>query len=148
MIRAVVVFAVLFSALMLAGCSTRERAPDVKVTGFQPDGSYVLTDSERALSCARLAGTATLHLNDMKGHANAERNTRKGVPRTIVSLFRRAAPVIERRETENMRRYKRDLAIVVAMNKALADKGCATIDVKSHIEDDARLMGVSRRKLK
>jgi len=62
--------------------------------------------------------------------------------------LRRAAPVIERRETENMRRYKRDLAIVVALNEALVAKGCPPIDIKSQIKDDARLMGVSLRKLK
>ena len=147
MIRAGLVVAVAIVGLVVAGCSRQERAPKARVTGFQPDGSYVLTERERALNCARLAGTVTLHLNDMKAHAKAERTASKSLPRTVVSLLRRAAPVIERRETENMQRYKRDLAIVLAMNQALEDKGCAKIDVKYHIEDDARLMGVSLRKL-
>ena len=148
MIRGGVVVAVFLAGLIAAGCSRQERAPEARVTGFQPDGSYILNESERTYTCSRMAGTLNLHLADMKTHAARQRDTRQGIPRTVVSLLRRAAPVVERRQTEHMQRYQRDYAIVVALNKAMKEKGCTPIDVRSEVEDDARLMGISLRKLK
>ncbi|MGI9384289.1 MAG: hypothetical protein ACR2PO_14145 [Methyloligellaceae bacterium] len=134
------------AAPVLVGCSKRDQAADLKATGYQPNGSYVLSESERKRGCSRLADTALLHLNDMKKHAKAERAARRKLPRTVISLFSRAVPVVKRPESEHAQRYRRDYAVVVAVNETLAADGCPTIDLRPQVEDDARLMGVTLKR--
>ena len=57
--RLMMMLGVLLSAL-LSGCAAVTGVPGIESSnnpgGFKPDGTYLLSDNERSMSCRRIAG--------------------------------------------------------------------------------------------
>ncbi|MGI9385040.1 MAG: hypothetical protein ACR2PO_17955 [Methyloligellaceae bacterium] len=140
--RFALLIACLVAALVLSGCSRRQKTPEPKQTGVQRDGSYIVSERERTEACGRLTNNALGHVDAMKKHAAAEKANRSTERRSVFSRFRRS----RRPDSENVQQYKWNYSIVVAINKVLDMKGCASLDVATLVKDDAELMGVKVEK--
>lgn len=130
--------------VLLIGCTAFDDVVETNLSGFQADGTYALSQSELARDCSRLSASAAVHLGEMQKHVNAERQARKAVPRTVVSLVTRSLGA-DTSDSVHVQRFKRDYAIVAAINSTLAERDCATVDIASAVGSDAELMGVDIR---
>lgn len=141
---AIRVAAASLTALLLASCGTVSQLTDDTRTGFRPDGGYVLSETERNLDCTRLAQHAAWHMNRMQALAAKEKGERAAPSPTMVKAVTRLFRSKDK-ESEHIRQYRREFAVVSAMNVALVDKGCKTVDVAARLQEDAELLGVPVR---
>ena len=141
--RSVLLIASLAAALVITGCSRRQNTPTPpSQTAVQGGGTFAASERERSVACGRLTSNALGHVDAMRTHAAAERISRATERRSVFSRLRRS----RRPDSENVQQYKWNYAIVVAINKVLVMKGCASLDIATLVKDDAELMGVEIEK--
>lgn len=99
--------------------------------GPQPDGSYVLSPSELALSCRKLTGRTLVRILQIRDYelshsgSVAAQQIQKVVTPVLGGTERGADPDAD---------YRRDRAIVEAYNRRLAEKGCKSFDLVKELQ--------------
>ena len=99
--------------------------------GLQPDGTYVLSPSELALSCKKLTGRTLVRILQIRDHelsrsgSIAAQQIQKVVSPVLGGTERGADPDAD---------YRRDRAIVEAYNRRLAEKGCKSFDLVKELQ--------------
>lgn len=115
------------------GCSTMTDLAGISHPGHQPEGGYVLLDSERELNCRRLTNEIELGLKDMESEKARIDVERSAVPTTLVSVYGRmfGGPDGGLKSAET---YRKSEQRVRALNSQLVAQKCNAVDV------DARIM--------
>lgn len=99
--------------------------------GLQPDGSYVLSASELALNCRKLAGRTLVRILQIRDYELTRKGSfaAQGLQKVVTPVFggteRGADPDAD---------YRRDRAMVEAYNRRLAEKGCKSFDLVKELQ--------------
>jgi hypothetical protein len=84
---------VLLSAL-LSACAAVTGVPSIESGnnpgGFKPDGTYVLSDNERSMSCRRISGDKQTLITEMKGHIAQAKTEQATIAPTALGVFKRS----------------------------------------------------------
>ncbi len=128
-------------ALLLFGCTAVIDSGEATRSGFQSDGSYVLSEKEQSMNCGRLEEQATWHLAEMKNLAGKEQKAREDPPGTVIKAVTRVL-MRKKSESTHIKQYRREFAVVSAVNVALVERGCPTVDFASRLDADAKLLGI------
>ncbi|MEZ5853411.1 MAG: hypothetical protein R3D67_01195 [Hyphomicrobiaceae bacterium] len=134
----------LAAALLLQGCAAavpgyspptaksakyRENLP--KGGGFDDAGHYALTEQEAGLNCKQLTGAVTLKIIQIRQAIG------RAPPSAIAAMAQETArPLLGGSSygSNLARDLKRDRARLVALNGALASKGCGTFDLDAELK--------------
>lgn len=136
---------VLLAAGLVCGCagaqsnaidqsSAAEQRPAAESpaqAGLQPDGSYVLSASELALNCHKLAGRTLVRILQIRDYELTRKGSlaARGLQKVVTPVFggteRGADPDAD---------YRRDRAMVEAYNRRLAEKGCKSFDLVKELQ--------------
>ena len=123
---------VLLLALAAAGCSTFQDFASVEHTGYQSNGTYVLSSQDKGLGCGHLQERSDGLIEQMQALPALAAQEIKNAPSNIAALFNRAFG-------ENgdglkaINDYDRSHAEATALNVQLADKGCGSTDIDAHL---------------
>ena len=148
LVSRLVLVAVLVTA---AGCA-RKRAATPAPTIAAPAPTSLKADRyERGAladnrSCDELTSDAEDHVEKLPGLASRRKKALLFVPKTLFGVVKRATGRAESAE-ELTRQYEQHRAQVVAINAALAHKGCATVELPPEPEtkEEPRSGVLSRR---
>ncbi len=88
--RRVAVLAAATAAALVGGCSTLVDLAGVPRPGVQPDGGYVLAESESALDCRGLGERIDTTLAEMKTNSRRLESERRELPKTVANVLGRA----------------------------------------------------------
>lgn len=99
--------------------------------GLQPDGSYVLSPPELALSCRKLTGRTLVRILQIRDYELSQSGSV-----AAQQIQKVVAPVMggTKRGADPDADYRRDRAIVEAYNKRLAEKGCKSFDLVKELQ--------------
>jgi hypothetical protein len=118
-------------ALSPPGASAAATPVSAVKPGLQPDGTYVLSPEELALSCRKLAGRTLVRILQIRDYEISRSGSvaAQHIQKAAVPIFggteRGADPDAD---------YRRDRAIVEAYNRRLAEKGCKTFDLVKELQ--------------
>lgn len=119
------------SAPSAAAAEPVAAKPPPVTPGLQPDGSYVLSPSELALSCRKLTGRTVVRILQIRdyelsrGSSVVSQHIQKAVKPVFGGTERGADP-----DTD----YRRDRAVVEAYNRRLEEKGCKSFDLVKELQ--------------
>lgn len=115
------------------GSFKEKKTGYVKQTGggHQPDGTYELTDQEKALNCKQLTGSIQIRLEQMRVHASRPRPSE-----VSAAMQKTARPFIHgsERGADPDADFARDKAQIVAYNDALKEKKCKSFDIETELK--------------
>jgi hypothetical protein len=79
------------AALMLpsGGCTTMTDLAGVQRTGYQPNGTYVLSPDEESLACRQIQQRLDILSNRITNLPNAAAREQEGNPTTMLGVFGR-----------------------------------------------------------
>lgn len=122
----------LLLALSLAGCSAYQAMrSDEDSGGHRPDGSYVLTEEERAQDCRGLAAWIHGYAESVRKLEAQHAAEQSEAPRSILTGLARISG--QRDTSSTTQAMCRQYAIMVAMNRELQDRNCAAVDLSAAI---------------
>lgn len=121
------------------------QSAKLPTTGFQPDGSYVLTDWERQQDCKSLTRMVMWHVGEMKALAQREKTDPKKKKAQPFSLLKLRAKLAGRgpAASEYAADFRREVRVTTALNQGLRDKGCPAIDLAPHVAAEAAYFEVT-----
>lgn len=114
-----------------AGASAAVKSAPAAKPGLQPDGTYVLSPEELALSCRKLAGRTLVRILQIRDYELSRSGSAvaQNIQKVVVPVFggteRGADPDAD---------YRRDRAIVEAYNRRLQEKGCKSFDLVKELQ--------------
>lgn len=133
--------AALLLALPLAGCAAAQpgydpklgKVAEVKVVDrgeVGPDGTYRMSAGEKALDCKKLTGSMQITISRLKDRAErpGPSSTSSGIRSTLGPLFGGS-----NYDLDPEKELAREKAKLHAYNRALAQKGCKTLDVDAEL---------------
>ena len=143
-LQAVSLAGALSLAVTVAGCSTLQDIIGAEHTGYQSNGSYILSGQDRKLGCRQLRARSDGLISYMQALPARAMRESQDTPGNIAALFGRAfgggggglAAVDE---------YDRSHAEAVALNTELAQNGCSSIDIDAHLGQANERMAAFRR---
>ncbi len=99
--------------------------------GLQPDGTYVLSPSELALSCKKLTGRTVVRILQIRDYDLARKTSFASR-----QLQKVATPVLggSGYGADPDADYRRDRAMIEAYNRRLAEKRCKTFDLVKELQ--------------
>ena len=99
--------------------------------GLQTNGTYVLSPAELELSCKKLTGRAMVRILQLRDHDLSRRTSLASR-----SLQQVATPIFggTRYGADPEAAYRRDLAMLEAYNRRLAEKRCKTFDLVKELQ--------------
>jgi hypothetical protein len=130
------------AALALAACGAalpgytptpfkgRAKIEAMKSGDVDSAGVYQMSDQEKATDCKRLAGSMMVTISRLR-----VRHNEVGTSQAATAANKAATPIFggSARGLDSDSEYARDRARLVAYNRHLAAKGCATIDVETEL---------------
>ena len=143
-LQAVSLAGALSLAVTVAGCSTLQDIIGAEHTGYQSNGSYILSGQDRKLGCRQLRARSDGLISHMQALPARAAREIQDTPGNIAALFGRAfggggdglAAVDE---------YDRSHAEAVALNMELAQKGCSSTDIDAHLGQANEQMAALKR---
>lgn len=125
---------VIVVAVALAGCSVYKasRSEDDD-GGHQPDGSYVLTAAEQAQDCRGLQSWIRGYADSVRKLTMQQAVVQSETPRSLFSGLTRLSG--QREATGTAETMCRQYAVMLAMNRELADRGCEMVDIAAVLAD-------------
>lgn len=121
------------------GCSTFVDLAGVPHTGLQPDGRYIVSSEEKALGCRQLTSLVQRQVKDMQAMPDRVAAERDAIPKTVLSAVTRTFGE-PGSGLKTLTDYQRARARAVALNGALADKSCVTVDLDAPLADSDHIM--------
>lgn len=109
----------------------RMKAAAPKGGGFDPDGSYSLTDQEQKLDCKHLSGSMTVKIYQMReaGERTDASTSAKWMAKGMKPFKNTTSYGLDVSED-----YKRDRARLEALNAQLVAKGCKSFDLDAELK--------------
>ena len=112
--------------------SSNKRSPasplvkPLKTGHFTSSGRYIVSAEEKSQDCKRIRGKMGVRIVQLQ---------RTGIVRDSSTLSRKFSGFFgdAKQGLDSAQRRKRDRAVLVAYNKLLADKNCATIDLDKEL---------------
>lgn len=106
-------------------------APTTPAPGLQPDGTYILSPSELALNCKKLAGRTVVRILQIRDYEFSQKTS--FASRQAQKI---AAPVFGGTSygADPDADYRRDRAMVEAYNRRLAEKRCKSFDLMKELQ--------------
>jgi hypothetical protein len=122
--------------LVLASCTSsppRDSAPAMApaADSRQPEGGYVLSAQELALSCRKLTGRMQVRILQIRDYEQ------RAKPSPASRLAQQAATSLHggsRHDIDPEAEYRRDRAMLEAYNRRLAAKNCKTFDLEAELK--------------
>ncbi|MEM9026761.1 MAG: hypothetical protein AAGC70_00160 [Pseudomonadota bacterium] len=132
---------VLTCAVLSGGCALRlPSGSNVQTQSLQPrqtTGGYQLTTAEQKLDCRRLTGRMQVRILQIRDRMKAQPDTVLATVRSALSTTSRF--IMSGSAASNgysaADRTKRDIEMLKAYNRTLANKNCATFDLNAELQE-------------
>lgn len=131
-------------ALVVAGCSTMQDVVGAHRTGYQDDGTYVLSEQDKKLGCRQLEEKSDSLITQLQALPVRAVQEIQNAPSNIAALFGRAFGG-GGDGLKAVDEYDRSHAEAVALNAELAKKGCVSTDIDAHIGEANEQMAFIKR---
>jgi hypothetical protein len=117
-------------ALALAGCSSLQDMAGLQRTGYQNDGSYILSSQEQGLGCRALQERSLGLQDQMRALSVRALEQMQQVPNTVAAAWGRliGSPT---EGVPAIAEYNEARAEEAALNATITQKGCAPAETAS-----------------
>ncbi len=143
-LRAVSRAGALLLALAVAGCSTLQEIAGTQHTGYQSNGTYVLSAQEQKGGCRQLRERSDGLIAQMQALPARAVQEIQNAPSNIAALWSRAFGG-GGDGLEAVDKYDRSHAEAVALNAELDKKGCGSTNIDARLGDANEQMAFIKR---